>query len=179
MSKILVITGSARPKSTNSIVVDEVVKNLESREGVEAKVANLLELDLPFVDSNASPSAPNFEITDERVQTWTDMVKDADGVVFVVPEYNHGLSGIQKNAIDWIYNEWVKKPAAFVGYGAYAAKHSYEHFQEINKVIQLSLGEKMAGLQLGEDLDWEGSIKNPESVKKILDATLDELIAKL
>jgi NAD(P)H-dependent FMN reductase len=35
------------------------------------------------------------------------------GYVFVTPEYNHGISGALKNAIDFLYAEWNDN-AAFV-----------------------------------------------------------------
>ena len=32
-------------------------------------------------------------------------------------QYNHGIPGALKNAIDYLYAEWNNKPAGFVGYG--------------------------------------------------------------
>lgn len=40
-----------------------------------------------------------------------------DGYVFVTPEYNHGVPGALKNALDFLYAEWNNKAAAFVSYG--------------------------------------------------------------
>lgn len=179
MSQILVVTGSARPHSANAIIVKEVVKNLEARDGVEVKVADLAEMNLPYMNGAMPPSADGYEITDPAAKAWSELVKASDGVVFVVPEYNHSLSGIQKNAIDWLYHEWTDKPAAFVGYGAYASKHSWEHFQEINSVIKLKLGQAMTGLKFGEEIDWDGTVKDTEVVHGAISKTLDELLAAM
>lgn len=179
MKHILIISGSARPNSVNGTVVDEVKRDLESREGVSVTVADLAAMSLPYMSAPMPPSSEQYEITDPKAKEWSQMVHEADGVVFVVPEYNHSLSGLQKNAIDWLYKEWNDKPAAFVGYGAYAARHSWAHFQEINTVIKLNLGETMAGLQLGEHLDWDGSVKQADEVHARIAATLDELIEKV
>jgi NAD(P)H-dependent FMN reductase len=32
-------------------------------------------------------------------------------------EYNHGIPAVLKNALDYLYPEWNRKPAAFVAYG--------------------------------------------------------------
>jgi multimeric flavodoxin WrbA len=44
----------------------------------------------------------------------------ADGFVFVTPEYNYGPAAVLKNAIDWVYPEWQRKAACFVSYGSVA-----------------------------------------------------------
>lgn len=56
----------------------------------------------------------------ETVQKAKDIVKNADGVLFVTPEYNRGVPGVLKNAIDWIsrpsaLNSFPGKPAAVAG----------------------------------------------------------------
>ena len=40
-----------------------------------------------------------------------------DAYVVIVAEYNHGPTGVQKNAIDYLGDEVRQKPAAFMGYG--------------------------------------------------------------
>lgn len=179
MTSVLVVTGSARPNSANSVVVGQVRANLERRSGVSVTVADLAQMNLPYMDALAPPSSENYEITDPKAKEWSQMVASADAVVFVSPEYNHSLSGIQKNAIDWLYKEWNDKPAAFVGYGAYAGKHSWEHFREINSVIKLKLGETMTGLQLGEHIGWDNAVLDEDAIQAALTKTFDELLAGL
>jgi len=41
--------------------------------------------------------------------------------VFVTAEYNHSIPAVLKNALDQIFAEPAKKPAAFVGYGGVGA----------------------------------------------------------
>ncbi len=176
MTKILVITGSARPNSVNKVVVKEVEKNLAKHEGVEVTIANLAELNLPFMDADRPPSNEGYEIPHESVRQWSSLVQEADGVVFVTPEYNHALSAIVKNAIDWLYNEWAGKPAAFVGYGWYSAANSHANFVTINTVIKLKLGDKYTGLQFNRDLTTDGTIASEANIHAELDATIGELL---
>ncbi|SHN68847.1 NADPH-dependent FMN reductase [Bradyrhizobium erythrophlei] len=37
----------------------------------------------------------------EQVLKFRDAIKNSDGVVIVTPEYNHGVPGVLKNALDW------------------------------------------------------------------------------
>jgi len=37
--------------------------------------------------------------------------------IFVTPEYNAGIPGGLKNALNYIYNEWLNKPAPIISYG--------------------------------------------------------------
>lgn len=178
MSKILVVTGSVRPHSVNEKVVPFVVEKLETK-GVEVGVANLKELDLPFFDDPNPPSAPDFVPTDERVQRWTAMVAVADGVVLVTPEYNHTMSPVQLNAIDWIYKEWQDKPVALVGYGwRSGAGQAHATAREALAVnLKARVGDNQANLFFMKDLNPDGSVLNTDSVGRKIDASLDELLA--
>ena len=37
----------------------------------------------------------------EQVAKFRDAIKNSDGMVIVTPEYNHGVPGVLKNALDW------------------------------------------------------------------------------
>jgi chromate reductase len=51
----------------------------------------------------------------EQVLKFRDAIKNSDGIVIVTPEYNHGVPGVLKNALDWASRPFrssvlVKKP---------------------------------------------------------------------
>ena len=174
MNRIAVITGSARPNSVNKHVVSEVARRLKAV-GDDVHVVDLVELDLPFCNGKTSPSSDDYQITDERVQRFSDAITQADGVVFVTPEYNHAMSAIMKNALDTLYKEWQNKPAAFVGYGWYSAKYSHENFLAVNSTLKLRLGETFTGLTFMKEISPDGSVKDESAYDAALRATLDEL----
>ena len=177
MSKTLIITGSVRPNSVNHKIVELVKTDIEGREGQEAQVADLGELNLPFYNGATPPSAENYEITDETVRRWSELVTGADAVVLVSPEYNHGLSAVQKNAIDWLFTEWADKPVAFVAYGWYAGAHSLDQLREISTVIKWKPVEKTAGLQFMKDIALDGSVIDNDTVSREITGVIDQLIA--
>jgi chromate reductase len=66
----------------------------------------------------ATGSAHQYQ--EEIIAHWNGRIHDADGILIVTPEYNYGLPGVLKNAIDWAsrpYGDsaWEGKPLAIMG----------------------------------------------------------------
>src|SRR4051794_19934999 len=99
MSKILVVVGSARKGRVAEKVLEYIKADVAEREDVTLTVADLKELALPFFDNERIPMDPEYTITDPQVTVWSKMVREADSVLFITPEYNRTLSAIQKNAL--------------------------------------------------------------------------------
>lgn len=176
MSSILVVTGSVRPNSVNEKIVPIVV-DMATAKGADVTVANLGEINLPFFDNPVPPASPDFAPTDERVQAWTDMVSKADGVILVTPEYNHTMTPVQLNAIDWISKEWADKPVGLVGYGWGGAQLSHATAREVLAVnLKARVGDNQASLFFMQDLAADGSVTDQESVDKKIGAAIDEVL---
>ena len=82
-------------------------------------VADLAELDLPFMDEPNHPRLQQY--TQQHTKDWSGTVGISDAFVFVMPEYNHGMNAPLKNAIDFLHNEWCYKPVGLVSYGGVSA----------------------------------------------------------
>jgi NAD(P)H-dependent FMN reductase len=74
----------------------------------------------------------------QHTKQWADKIASFDGFVIVTPEYNHGTSGVLKNAIDYLYAEWNNKAAAFVSYGALGGARAIEHLRAILSELQVA-----------------------------------------
>lgn len=176
MSNILVVTGSVRPNSVNEKIVPLVTAELE-KQGATVTVADLKTLNLPFFDGPMSPLAPDFEATNEAAKEWTHMVDEADGVVLVTPEYNHAMSPVQLNAIDWIGKEWHSKKVALVGYGWSGASQAHAAARESLAVnLKALIGDTQANLYFTKDLGVDGTILDEEAVASKIAATVEELL---
>jgi NAD(P)H-dependent FMN reductase len=64
---------------------------------------------VPLVDESVRPSRGQY--SKEHTKTWTAKIDLFDGYVFLTPEYNHGICGALKNAIDYVDRE-LKRPAS-------------------------------------------------------------------
>lgn len=179
MSNILIVTGSVRPNSVNEKVVPLVAAEVEAQ-GANVVVGDLKAIDLPFFDGPMSPLSPEFEPTNEAAKTWTQLVVDADGIVFVTPEYNHTLTPVQLNAIDWIGKEWADKPVALVGYGWGGALQAHATAREALSVnLKAKIGDDQANLFFTKDLGTDGAVLDAESVQKKIASAIEELLAQI
>lgn len=178
MPSILVVTGSVRPNSVNEKIVPLVVAELE-KQGATATVADLKEINLPFYDAPLPPSSPDFVPTSEAAKQWTALVADADGVVLVTPEYNHNLSPVQLNAIDWIGKEWEDKPVALIGYGwSSGAAQAHAAARESLAVnLKAKVGDDQANLFFMRHLNPDGTVLDAEAVDAKIAASITELLA--
>lgn len=180
MPNVLVVTGSVRPNSVNEKIVPLVVAELE-KQGATVNVANLKELNLPFYDAPTPPTAPEFTPTDKSVIAWTNMVAEADGVLLVTPEYNHTMTPVQLNAIDWIGKEWEGKPVALVGYGWNSgAGRAHETARESLGVnLKANMSDTQANLFFMKDLNPDGTLIEDGEALTQIQATVAGLLAIL
>lgn len=180
MTNVLIVSGSVRPNSAGKNVVPLVVEVVQEK-GATATLADLKEINLPFFDAPLPPTAPGFEPTNDAARTWTKLVDDADAVILVTPEYNHTLTPVQINAIDWIGKEWNGKPVGMVGYGARSgavqAQATAREALAVN--LKAKVGDYQTNLLFAKDLNPDGTPIDPTTVKQKIAVTVDELLAAI
>jgi NAD(P)H-dependent FMN reductase len=139
MSAISVIVGSTRAGRFSEKPARWILRHLEKRAGVDARLLDLRDFPLPFFDqplTPAMPGRPAFE--HDIVKQWTAAIGESDGFVFVTPEYNYGTSAVLKNAIDWVYPEWHRKAAGFVSYGSAMGVRAVQQLRETMIELQIA-----------------------------------------
>ncbi|UDF28395.1 UNVERIFIED_ORG: NAD(P)H-dependent oxidoreductase [Roseateles sp. XES5] len=94
MTKLVVISGSLRKASFNTALLRAALAM--APEGVEIAEGSIHGIPLYDGDVEAAEGIP------EAVTRLKDLVADADGVILFTPEYNNGIPGVFKNAIDWM-----------------------------------------------------------------------------
>jgi NAD(P)H-dependent FMN reductase len=97
--------------------------------------------------------------------------------VFVAPEYNHGISGALKNAIDFLWREWNNKAAGFISYGSIGGARAVEQ-------LRLVMGELMAAdvraqvlLSLFTDFENFKTFKPDPRHEKEVSSVVDQVIS--
>jgi NAD(P)H-dependent FMN reductase len=116
----MVIWGSSRASRKSGSVVDWVKKHASADSRFELDFVDLRELNLPFYDEPVSPfsmARAGVDYTRPEGKTWAQRVGQAEGLIIITPEYNHGPTGVLKNALDWVGPEWKDKPVGFISYG--------------------------------------------------------------
>ncbi|MCE0505464.1 NAD(P)H-dependent oxidoreductase [Roseivivax sp. GX 12232] len=109
---LLTISGSLRRAATNRKLAAEAARRFGP---AEVQVADL---DLPLYDGDLEEG----QGIPAKVQALADAIAAADAVVISTPEYNKGISGVLKNALDWVSrtegNPWRDKPVALMSSAA-------------------------------------------------------------
>jgi NAD(P)H-dependent FMN reductase len=114
-TKLLVIIASTRPGRLGLPIANWAISEIEKYGGFEVDVADLALMDLHMLDEPENPVHRKY--TKPHTIAWSKRVDAADAILIVTPEYNHGMPGSLKNAMDFLYHEWNYKPVAFVSYG--------------------------------------------------------------
>jgi NAD(P)H-dependent FMN reductase len=108
----------------------------KKREGVKFELVDLRDYPMPFFDEPKSPmrEAPKNEVA----RRWTRKVGELDAFVFVTGEYNHSIPAALKNALDYVYAEFNRKPAAFVAYGGVGGARGVEQLRLMLVELQVA-----------------------------------------
>src|SRR5262245_12108501 len=136
---VSVIVGSTRPARFSEKPAGWILRHLEQREGVDARLLDLRDYPMPFYDQPVSPAMPGRPpFQHDVVRKWTAAIGESDAFVFVTPEYNYGPAAVLKNAIDWVYPEWNRKAAGFVSYGSALGARAVQQLRETSIEVQLT-----------------------------------------
>src|SRR3989338_8930629 len=176
---IKVIAGSTREGRFSDKAAVWIAEEISKQEGVAVEVLDLRDYDIPFFNEPMSPSFKQEPYKDEAVARFTKKVEEGDAFVVITPEYNHGTSGVLKNALDWVYQEWNNKPIAFVSYGSVGGARAVEQLRLT--AIELQMAPIRAAVHIPQHwnlLDEKGNLKEGalESFTKSAEAMLAQLI---
>ncbi|QBS39466.1 NADPH-dependent FMN reductase [Nocardia sp. CS682] len=115
MSSIGIILGSTRPNRRGAQVAQWVLNTAAQRGDAEFELIDLRDHPLPHLDEPMPPMhGPSIHA---HTREWAERITPFDGFVVVTPEYNGGVPGVLKNAIDHLCREWADKAVGFVSYG--------------------------------------------------------------
>ncbi|MGO4832442.1 NADPH-dependent FMN reductase [Rhizobiaceae sp. 2RAB30] len=103
---------------------------------LDAEVIDLRDYPLPFFEEATAPAYAPPPSTVAR--HWAAKIADMDGYIFVTGEYNRSIPGVLKNALDYAYREFNRKPAAFVAYGGVGGARAVEQLRLICAELQLA-----------------------------------------
>ena len=165
---IPIILGTARQGRRSEHVAHFVLKEVKKRAGVETELIDIRTLPLKLDDAGEQVKDPAFSATIDR----------ADGLVLVVPEYNHGYPGLLKHALDMNLKEYVHKAVGICGVsaGPFGGARVIENLLPVMR--ELGLVTTFTDVNFGsvhKIFDEAGSLLDQNFVRRV-DEFLKELI---
>ena len=175
MTRIGIILGSTRPNRNGEQVANWVFEIARGRNDAEFELVDLRDYPLPHLDEPLPPSLGQYQ--NDHTKEWADKIASFDGFVFVTPEYNHGTSGVLKNAIDYLYAEWINKAVGFVSYGAVGGARAAEHLRLVAAELQMADVRQQVALSLITEFENYSVFKPGEYNVPALTTMLDQIVA--
>jgi chromate reductase, NAD(P)H dehydrogenase (quinone) len=157
--KIAIIVGSLREGSINRKVARSICALRDDNLN-----CSMVEIgDLPLYNQDLDSSPP------EQWTRFRQQVAAADGVLFCSPEYNRGVPGVLKNAIDvgsrpYGQSVFDKKPTAIVtaspgGIGGFGANHQIRQACVFLNMPMMQQPEAYLGHVSEDSFDADGKLK--------------------
>ena len=103
-----IILGTPRQGRRSEHAARFVLEQTKRRAAVETELIDVRELPLQLDDAGEEIKIPDFSAQMQR----------ADGIILVVPEYNHGYPGLLKHALDTNLEEYIHKAVGICGVSA-------------------------------------------------------------
>jgi NAD(P)H-dependent FMN reductase len=110
MFYIPVILGSIRRNRESAKVATFAINRLKAMEGVQTELIDLRAINLPLMEERLRfrHDPP------ESVIQFSSYMERASSIVIVTPEYNNGYPGVLKNALDYLKDEYRRKPFGII-----------------------------------------------------------------
>jgi NAD(P)H-dependent FMN reductase len=126
---IPVILGTPRQGRRSEHPARLVLEETKKRAGVETELIDVRALHMRLDDAGEEMKDPAFSATVER----------ADGLILIVPEYNHGYPGLLKHALDMNLKEYIHKAVGLCGVsaGPFGGTRVIEHLLPVMRELGL------------------------------------------
>lgn len=172
--RILAFAGSLRTESYNKKLVRIAAAGARDA-GAEVTLVDLRDLPMPLYDGDVEAAGG----LPENARRFKELCIQHDGFLIASPEYNSGISGVLKNAIDWASRPEPGEPGlvAFAGKtaallstspGALGGLRGLAILRSILSNIQvLVLPHQLAVGKAGEAFDADGALIEPKQVESV------------
>jgi chromate reductase len=167
MTTLLGISGSLRKASTNTQLIHAAADIFDADDFIAA------DINFPLYDGDLEAA----EGMPAAVQKLSDQIAAADAVIIATPEYNKAISGVLKNALDWISrtkgNPWAGKPLAVMS--AAAGRAGGERAQFSLRLAMMAFrpdilqGPEVLIANSGQEFDDDGKLKSERYNKQLAD----------
>ena len=173
--KVGIILGSTRPGRNGEAVSQWTYETANKRSDADFELVDIRDFNIPLLDEPIPPSMGQY--TKEHTKIWSAKIDSFDAYVFVTAEYNHGIPGALKNAIDFLFKEWNNKVAGFVSYGGASGVRAVEQLRLVMAELKVATVRTQVQLSLHTDFENFTKFKPAPFQEKAANTMLDEVIA--
>src|SRR5438128_7456745 len=162
------ILGTARQGRQSENVARFVFEQTKKRADVETELIDVRKLPMRLDDAGEQMKDASFSATIER----------CDGIILVVPEYNHGYPGLLKHALDMNLKEYIHKVVGICGVsaGLFGGARVIEQLLPVMRELGLvAIFEDVNFGKVGTLFDERGNLLD-ESYVRSVEKFVDDLI---
>ncbi len=175
MLHIAILLGSTRPNRVSESVGTWVLGRAKAVEGWNPELIDLRDWPLPFYQEAKPAMQLEGAYSVDLAKAWSKKIAGMDGFIVIAPEYNYSFPAVLKNALDYLFTEWNKKPVGFVAYGAVGGVRSVEQLRLVAAGLQMHpVREAVHLMEVWSALGPDG-FKADEAQNRKLDAMLAQL----
>jgi chromate reductase len=169
------ICGSLREKSYNRIIAQSLT---DMSDAVQFRWIEIK--DLPFFNEDLEIGGDL-----ETVTSFKSAIQDVDGIIIVSPEYNSGIPGALKNALDWASRPresavFSRKPVGLIGAtpGGLGTALAQMQIRQVLEAMQAHVlpFQKVLISQVHEKIDSDQKVLTDEKTKQYLQRYLQQFI---
>ncbi len=160
--KIKVIQASTRANRFSDKPTQWMMGLATQRTNLDVELLDLRDYPLPFFDEALPPGLAKDNYSNPVVVRWRDKIRESDGFIICTPEYNHGYPAVLKNALDFTYFSWARKPVSYVSWGGAGGTRGVEQLRLV--AVELDM----------VPTRWAVHIPNPWFIKDISDIDTDQ-----
>jgi NAD(P)H-dependent FMN reductase len=175
MLKIGIILGSTRPNRIGEPVARWVHEIAARRTDAQYDLIDLKNQALPLLDEPAPPLLGQY--SQPHTKAWAAKITQYDGFVFITAEYNHGIPGALKNAIDYLFKEWNNKAAGIVSYGSEYGARAAEALRLVMGEIMMAAVREQVLLSLFTDFENYSTFRPAAHHEKSMNSMLDQVVS--
>ncbi len=165
---IPIILGTPRQGRKSEQAARLVFERTSTRAGVETDLIDVRDIPLRLDDAGEQIKDPKFSATVQR----------CDGLILVVPEYNHGYPGLLKHALDTNLEEYIHKAVGVCGVsaGPFGGARMIENLLPVLRELGLvTIFTDVNFSRIGHVFDDNGNLLEEAFIGRI-DKFLNELI---